>query len=65
MGALIEFTGDFATRKKGERWECDGPLAAHLVAVDKVAKFVSEQTAEKPTKATKAKKEVEPKIDKE
>lgn len=39
----IEFTKDFATKKKGDLWECDGMLASQLVRVDKVAKYVSEK----------------------
>ncbi len=36
----IQFTKDFATRKKGFIWECDSMLAAQLVNIDKVAKYV-------------------------
>jgi hypothetical protein len=38
----IEFTSDFATKKKGDKWECDSLLASHLVHVDKVAKYTKE-----------------------
>ena len=33
----IEFIKDFATKKKGDVWECDGMLASHLIS-RKVAK---------------------------
>lgn len=33
----IKFTEDFATRSKGDIWECDSLLASQLVNVDKVA----------------------------
>ncbi len=36
----IEFTKDFATKKKGDKWKCDGQLASQLVHNDKVAKYV-------------------------
>jgi hypothetical protein len=36
----IEFTVDFATKKKGEKWVCDSILANQLVLGDKVAKYV-------------------------
>ncbi len=38
----VEFTEDFATKKKGEKWECDSILASHLVHFDKVAKYTKE-----------------------
>lgn len=44
----IEFTEDFATKKKGESWECDSQLANQLVRVDKVAKYYT-----KPVKKSK------------
>lgn len=53
MAVKIEFTKDFANRKKGETWSCDGMLASQLVRVDKVAKFKEE---EKPKAKPKAKK---------
>ncbi len=37
----IEFTKDFATKKKGDIFECDNQLANQLVNVDNVAKYVS------------------------
>lgn len=36
----VEFTKKFATKKKGDVWECDGQLASQLVHQDKVAKYV-------------------------
>lgn len=39
--AKIEFTKDFADRKKGEKWDnCPNLLASKLVNSDKVAKYV-------------------------
>lgn len=35
----VEFTKDFATKKKGEREFYDSTLASHLVNIDKVAKY--------------------------
>lgn len=40
MGVLIEFTEDYATRKKGEKIEVDSLLASDLVRSEKVAKYV-------------------------
>jgi hypothetical protein len=34
----IIFTEDFASKKKGDVWTCDGMLAAQLIGGDKVAK---------------------------
>lgn len=39
----VEFTEDFATKKKGDKWLCDSLLASHLVHVDKVAKYTTEK----------------------
>lgn len=47
----IEFTEDFATKLKGDKWLCDSLLASHLVHVDKVAKYTEEKAKEvKPKK---------------
>jgi len=35
----VEFLKDFATKKKGDVWECDSQLASQLVHIDKVAKY--------------------------
>lgn len=35
----VEFVKDFATKKKGDVWECDSQLASRLVRDEKVAKF--------------------------
>jgi len=48
----IIFTEDFATKKKGDKWVCDGQLANHLVTVDKVAKYTAEIKVEKEVKKT-------------
>lgn len=50
MAVKIEFTEDFANRKKGETWKCDGMLASQLVRVDKVAKFYEEKPKAKKSK---------------
>lgn len=42
----IVFIKDFATKKAGEIWKCDGMLASQLISVDKVAKFYDEKEAE-------------------
>lgn len=38
----VEFTKDFAAKKKGDKWVCDSMLAAQLVNQDKVAKYVKQ-----------------------
>jgi len=38
----ITFTQDFATKKSGESWECDGQLASQLVNEEKVAEYADE-----------------------
>lgn len=38
----IVFTEDFATKKAGEEWSCDGSLASQLVHGDKVARYAEE-----------------------
>lgn len=45
----VEFTKDFATKKKGDKWRCDGLLASQLVHKDKVAKYVTKKVT-KPKK---------------
>jgi hypothetical protein len=35
----IYFVKDFATKKKGEKWECDNMLASQLVRLRKVASY--------------------------
>jgi hypothetical protein len=34
----VIFIKDFATKKKGDEFDCDGMLASRLINVDKVAK---------------------------
>lgn len=51
----IEFTADFATKKKGDVLQCDGQLASYLVHEDKVAKYVNDIEVVEP-KIVKAKK---------
>ena len=41
MGSLVEFTKDFATKKKGDKESYNSILASYLVHKDKVAKYVS------------------------
>lgn len=43
----VEFIEDFANKKKGDTFECDGMLASHLVNVDKVAKYYKKPKAKK------------------
>jgi len=40
----VEFTEDFAGKKKGDVWECDSLLASQLVRIDKVAKYYEPKT---------------------
>lgn len=49
----VVFTEDFANRLKGEHFECDSMLASHLVHVDKVAKYLEEETEITKAKTTK------------
>ena len=44
----VEFTEDFATKLKGDKWLCDSLLASHLVHVDKVAKYTTKVKEVKP-----------------
>jgi len=46
MMIKIEFTKDFATKKKGEKWKCDSMLANRLVR-EKVAKYFKEKEDKK------------------
>ena len=39
----IQFTKDFAIKKKGDVWECDSMLAHNLIHKDKVAKIYKEK----------------------
>ena len=43
----IEFTQDFATKKKGDTWKCDSMLANQLVRVEKVAKYYKKESKKK------------------
>jgi len=42
----IVFTADFATKKKGDEWECESQLASHLVHHDQVAKYADGRKVE-------------------
>lgn len=55
MMRKVEFVKDFATKKKGEAWECDPMLASQLVHIDKVAVYVAEDQEEKPKRGRKPK----------
>jgi hypothetical protein len=54
---VVVFTEDFATKKKGEQFECDSLLASHLVNVDKVAKYLEEKPQIEKKANNKTKKE--------
>jgi hypothetical protein len=41
----VVFTKDFATKKKGDKFTCTGPLANILVRKDKVAKYTDTKKA--------------------
>ncbi len=47
----IIFIKDFATKKKGDTWECDSLLASSLVHQDKVAEYFTDK--QKETKKAK------------
>lgn len=56
----IVFTEDFATKKKGDKWECDSLLASQMVHNDKVAKYEADENQEADdtkSKALKTKKQ--------
>jgi hypothetical protein len=42
MKVKIIFTSDFADKKKGDEFECNGMLASQLINNDKVAKMAGE-----------------------
>lgn len=46
----VEFTKDFATKKKGDTWECDSMLASNLVHQLKVAKYFKKTSKKKASK---------------
>lgn len=53
----VVFTKDFANKKKGDSFECDGMLASQLINVDKVAKKeLKEERNTKELKTTKSTK---------
>jgi hypothetical protein len=52
----VKFTKDFADKKKGDVFKCDGQLASHLVRVDKVAEFTKADIAGLETAKKEAKK---------
>lgn len=43
----IEFTKDFANKKKGQSWECNSQLASQLIHNDKVAKLYKKKIKSK------------------
>lgn len=43
----VEFTKDFANKKKGDILSCDGMLASQLVRVSKVAKYCKDTKQDK------------------
>lgn len=46
--ANIEFTKDFADKKKGDKWnDCPNILASRLVNSDKAAKYVTKEETKK------------------
>lgn len=48
----IKFLENFAGKKAGEVFECDSMLASHLVNVDLVAEFVTDEIKEVKKKTT-------------
>ncbi len=53
MKPEVVFTEDFATKKKGESWNCDKQLASQLVHIDKVAEYKKEKAKEVKPKENK------------
>jgi hypothetical protein len=56
---VIEFTTDFATKKKGEKIEVNSMLASNLVHQNKVAKYADEASKEVPKAKAKSKAKAE------
>lgn len=56
---MIEFTTDFATKKKGEKIEVNSMLASKLVHQNKVAKYADEASKEAPKAKAKSKAKAE------
>ena len=50
---VVEFIKDFADKKTGDTFKCDGMLANHLVNIDKVAKYPEKETVKKEAKTKK------------
>ena len=49
----IIFTEDYATKKDGDSFRCDGTTASHLVRVAKVAKYTDVPDSVKETETGK------------
>ena len=49
----VVFIEDFATKLKGDVFECDAMMASHLVHIDKVAIYKDEDFKPKKLKAEK------------
>lgn len=43
----IEFVKEFATKGKGDKFNCPSLLASRLVNIDKVAKYADKKTSKK------------------
>lgn len=56
MKVKIIFTSDFADKKKGDLFECNGMLASQLISHDKVAKLADEAENKKEVKPKTKKK---------
>ena len=56
---VIDFTTDFATKKKGDTAELNSILASQLVHRDKVAKYADEASKEAPKAKAKSKAKAE------
>ncbi len=55
----IKFLEDFATKVKGDEWECDCMLASTLVRDDKVAVYIDLESSEEPKPKKTVKKQVD------
>lgn len=55
MKRLVEFTKDFASKKKGDKVAYDSMLASGLVHRNKVAKYVSKAKPKAEPKSTSKK----------
>lgn len=50
----VRFIKDFADKKKGDLFECDNPLASHLIRIDEVAELYENENKEDLNKSSES-----------